>query len=222
MLVFQAMTTVIGATALVLVLLAVGWLAWTYNRLVGLRNRLKAAWGDVDALLKRRADLIPNLVEAVKGYVGHESRTLSRVTTARSNALMAGGAPDNTSARAHAENQLTSGVRQLFAVVENYPDLKASETFLQLQSQLADTENDIASGRRYYNAVVRDFNTLRETFPNLLIAGPLGFQAGEYFELADLAEREAPVADVRIADAPPEVPTDAPAEGPPAEVSGDG
>jgi LemA protein len=129
--------------------------------------------------------------------MGHESRTLSRVTTARSNALMAGGAPDNTSARAHAENQLTSGVRQLFAVVENYPDLKASETFLLLQSELAETENDIASGRRYYNAVVRDFNTLRETFPNLLIARPFGFQAGEYFELADLAEREAPSADVR-------------------------
>ncbi|HKY60111.1 MAG TPA: LemA family protein [Gemmatimonadota bacterium] len=191
------MATVIGSIALVLVALALAWLTWTFNRLVGLRNRLKAAWGDVDALLKRRADLIPNLVEAVKGYMDHESRTLSRVTTARSNALMAGGAPDNTSARAHAENQLTSGVRQLFAVVENYPDLKASENFLQLQAQLAETENDIASGRRYYNAVVRDFNTLRETFPNLLIAGPLGFHAGEYFELADLAEREAPSADVR-------------------------
>ena len=196
------MTTVIGAIALAVVILAMGWLAWTYNRLVGLRNRLRAAWGDVDALLKRRADLIPNLVEAVKGYVGHESRTLSRVTSARSNALMAGGAPENTAGRAHAENQLTSGVRQLFAVVENYPDLKASETFLQLQSQLAETENDIASGRRYYNAVVRDFNTLRETFPNLLIAGPLGFDAGEYFELADLAEREAPVADVRPEESP--------------------
>ena len=216
------MTTVIGVIALVLVVLVVGWLAWTYNRLVGLRNRLRAAWGDVDALLKRRADLIPNLVEAVKGYVGHESRTLSRVTTARSNALMAGGTPDHTSARAHAENQRTSGVRQLFAVVENYPDLKASETFLQLQSELAETENDIASGRRYYNAVVRDFNTLRETFPNLLIAGPLGFEAGEYFELADLAEREAPVADVRPGDAPPEVPTDTPVQVPPANVGEDG
>ena len=207
------MATVLGVIALILVVLAVGWLALTFNRLVGLRNRLRAAWGDVDALLKRRADLIPNLVEAVKGYVGHESRTLSRVTTARSNALMAGGTPDNTAGRAHAENQLTSGVRQLIAVVENYPELKASESFLQLQSQLAETENDIASGRRYYNAVVRDFNTLRETFPNLLIAGPLGFEAAEYFELAEAAEREAPVADVR-----PEAPmADTRSEEPPAD-----
>ena len=220
------MATVLGVIALILVVLALGWLAWTYNRLIGLRNRLRAAWGDVDALLKRRADLIPNLVEAVKGYVGHESRTLSRVTTARSNALMAGGAPDNTSARAHAENQLTSGVRQLLAVVENYPDLKASESFLQLQSQLAETENDIASGRRYYNAVVRDFNTLRETFPNLLIAGPLGFEAGEYFELADLAEREAPVADVRpetgAADSRPQEPAVDDGSASPADIREDG
>ncbi len=191
------MSTLIGTVALAVVVLVLGWLAWTYNRLIRLRNRLKAAWGDVDALLKRRADLIPNLVEAVRGYMGHEERTLSRVTTARANALMAGGTPDNTAGRAHAENMLTSGMRQLFAVVEDYPDLKASETFLELQRQLAETENDIASGRRYYNAVVRDLNTLRETFPNLLIAGPLGFRPGEYFELADLAEREVPSADVR-------------------------
>jgi LemA protein len=220
------MATILGVIALVLVVLVVAWLALTFNRLVALRNRLRAAWGDVDALLTRRADLIPTLVEAVKGYVGHESRTLTRVTTARSNALMAGGAPDNTSARAHAENQLTSGVRQLFAVVENYPDLKASESFLQLQSQLAETENDIASGRRYYNAVVRDFNTLRETFPNLLIAGPFGFDAGEYFELADLAEREAPVADVRpeagAADSRPEEPAVDDGSGSPADVREEG
>jgi LemA protein len=191
------MSTLIGTIALAVVVLVLGWLAWTYNRLIRLRNRLKAAWGDVDALLKRRADLIPNLVEAVRGYMGHEERTLSRVTTARANALMAGGTPDNTAGRAHAENMLTSGMQQLFAVVEDYPDLKASETFLELQRQLAETENDIASGRRYYNAVVRDLNTLRETFPNLLIADPLGFRPGEYFELADLAEREVPSADVR-------------------------
>lgn len=191
------MSTLIGMTALGLAILIVGWLAWTFNRLVALRNRLRAAWGDVDALLKRRADLIPNLVEAVRGYMGHEERTLTRVTTARANALMAGGSPDHTAGRAHAENLLTSGMRQLFAVVEDYPDLKASETFLELQRQLAETENDIASGRRYYNAVVRDFNTLRETFPNLLVAGPLGFTAGEYFELTELDERVAPVADVR-------------------------
>ena len=216
------MTTVIGAIALVLVVLVVAWLALTFNRLVALRNRLRAAWGDVDALLKRRADLIPNLVEAVKGYVGHESRTLSRVTTARSNALMAGGAPDNTAPRAHAENHLTTPLPHLIPLVENYPQLKANESFLQLQSQLAETENDIASGRRYYNAVVRDFNTLRETFPNLLVAGPLGFEAGEYFELADLAEREAPVADVRPGDARPETPAGSSAQAPPADVREEG
>ena len=107
-------------------------------------------------------------------------------------ALSAGGAPSDTTTRAHAENTLTNGVRRLLALAEAYPELKASENLLALQQQLTDTENDIASARRYYNAVVRDFNTLRESFPTLLIANPLGFQAGEFFELADIAERDAP------------------------------
>ena len=182
--------------AIVVVVFVGGWLAWTFNRLVSLQNRLEGAWANVDTLLKRRADLIPNLVKVVRGYMDHEEGTLERVTAARANALRAGGAPDSTAGRAQAENALTSGLRQLFAVVESYPDLKANESVLEFQRQLGMTEDDIASARRYYNAVVRDFNTLRETFPNLLVAGPLGFHAGEYFEIADIADREVPSADI--------------------------
>lgn len=168
------------------------WLAVAFNRLVSLRNRMRGAWADVDALLKRRADLIPTLVDAVRGAMGYEQGTLTRVTDARANALRAGGAPDSTAARAQAEDALTSGLRQLLVTVERYPDLKANQNILDLQHQLSDTESDIASARRYYNAVVRDFNTLRETFPTVLIAGPFGFAPGQYFELSDIAEREAP------------------------------
>lgn len=177
---------------LILVGAVLVWVAVTFNRLVGLRNRLRAAWGDVDALLVRRADLIPNLVAAVRGYAGHEERTLTEVTDARTDATRAGGGPEDPQARAAAENRLTSRVHQLIALVEAYPELRASANFLELQAELTATENDIASGRRYYNAVVRDFNTERERFPALLIAGLLGFRPGAFFELTDLAEREAP------------------------------
>ncbi|HUP01817.1 MAG TPA: LemA family protein [Gemmatimonadota bacterium] len=179
---------------LVAVLLAglVSWGAGTYNGLIGLRNRLRASWGDIDALLKRRADLIPNLVAAVRGYAGHEQRTFESVTAARTSALLAGGGPEDARVRAEAENVLTRRVHQLLALAEDYPDLRASANFLQLQADLTETEDDLASARRYYNAVVRDYNTRRETFPNLVIAGPLGFAPGEYFELADVAERAAP------------------------------
>jgi LemA protein len=153
---------------------------------------MRAAWASVDALLKRRADLIPNLVELVRGYMGREQGTLTAVTEARNEALSAGGKPSDNTSRAHAENLLTSGVRQIFALAEAYPELKASENVLALQGQLTDTENDIASARRYYNAVVRDFNTLRESFPTLLVAGTLGFQPGKFFELTDISERNAP------------------------------
>ena len=182
---------------LLIILAAAGWFGWTYNRLVALRNRMRAAWASIDTLLKRRADLVPNLVQAVRGYMGHEQRTLTELAAARAQALQAGGAPSDTESRARAENALTSGVRQLFAVAEAYPDLKASQSVLTLQQQLTETDNDIASARRYYNAVVRDFNTLRESFPALLVAGPLGFQPGQYFELSDIAERDVPAADVR-------------------------
>jgi LemA protein len=168
------------------------WVAWLFNTLVGLRNRLWGAWGDIDALLKRRADLIPGIVAAVRGYATHEERTLEGVTAARTTAMLTGGGPEGTASRAAAENTLTQRLHQLLAVAEDYPDLKASTNFLQLQEELTQTENDIANGRRYYNAVVRDYNTRCETFPNLLISNPLGFALGEFFELTDLAEREAP------------------------------
>lgn len=184
---------------ILLAALAAAWLALTFNRLVGLRNRMGAAWADVDTLLKRRADLIPNLVAAVRAYLAYEQGTLIRLTDARASALRAGVMPASTTDRAQAENALTSGLRQLYAVVESYPDLKADQNVLDLQRQLSETENDIASARRYYNAVVRDFNTLRETFPTLLIAAPFGFQPAYYFELADLAEREVPVVDLEAA-----------------------
>ena len=181
---------------LVVAVLIAGWLAMTFNRLVAMRNRMRGAWADVDTLLKRRADLIPNLVQAVRGYMDHEEGTLTRVTEARARAARAGSGPENAAARAEAENALTAGLRQLFAVAESYPDLKANQNVLDLQNQLGETENDIASARRYYNAVVRDFNTIRETFPNVLIAGPFGFRPGEFFELANIEEREVPKVDL--------------------------
>ncbi|HYO47301.1 MAG TPA: LemA family protein [Gemmatimonadota bacterium] len=165
------------------------WVAWVFNRLVSLKNRLRSSWADVDALLKRRADLIPNLVAAVRGYAGHEQRTLEGVTDARAAAL---GAGDDRVARAEAENALTRGVHRLIAIAEAYPELRASANFLQLQAELVQTENDVASARRYYNAVARDLNTRRETFPNLLVAGALGFRRADFFELSDLDERAAP------------------------------
>ncbi|HEY9427958.1 MAG TPA: LemA family protein [Gemmatimonadaceae bacterium] len=181
---------------LVVAVLIAGWLAMTFNRLVAMRNRMRGAWADVDTLLKRRSDLIPNLVQSVRGYMDHEEGTLTRVTEARARAASAGSGPENAAARAEAENALTAGLRQLFALAESYPDLKANQNVLDLQHQLGETENDIASARRYYNAVVRDFNTLRETFPNVLIAGPFGFRPGEFFELADIAQREVPKVDL--------------------------
>lgn len=168
------------------------WVAWLFNNLVGLRNRLRGAWGDIDALLKRRADLIPGVVAAVRGYAAHEERTLESVTAARTTAMLAGGGPEGMASRAAAENALTQRLNQLLALVEDYPDLKASTNFLQLQEELTETENQIANARRYFNAVVRDYNTRRETFPNLLISAPLGFAPGEFFELTDLAQRDAP------------------------------
>jgi LemA protein len=180
----------------VVAVLIAGWLAMTFNRLVAMRNRMRGAWADVDTLLKRRADLIPNLVQSVRGYMDHEEGTLQRVTEARAPAASAGSGPENAASRAEAENALTAGLRQLFAVAESYPDLKANQNVLDLQQQLGETENDIASARRYYNAVVRDFNTLRETFPNVLIAGPFGFRPGEVFEHADPAQREVPKVDL--------------------------
>jgi len=189
-----------SAVAIVLVVLAAAlvlWVAWTFNRLVSLRNRMRAAWGDVDALLKRRADLIPNLVAAVRGYMGHEERVLTEVTEARAGVSAAPDAPERAGDRARAESVVSERLGRLIAVVEAYPELRASATFLELQDQLTRTEDDLASARRYYNAVVRDLNTLRESFPPLLVARLLGFREAQLFELADPGERTAPAADVR-------------------------
>jgi len=159
-----------------------------YNRLVRLRNASESAWSDIDVQLKRRWDLVPNLVETVKGYARHEQGTFSQVTEMRSRAMAAGGPAE----KASAEGELTRALRSLFAVAESYPELKASQNFLGLQGDLASIEQAIQSARRYYNAVVRDLNTLCESFPSNLVASTFGFAKKDYFELDDAAERTAP------------------------------
>jgi LemA protein len=173
-----------------LVAVAVGFAVLIYNKLVQLRVRSESAWADIDVQLKRRHDLIPNLVETVKGYAGHEQRTFEEVTRLRSQAQQAKALPD----RAKAEGELTLALRGLFAVAENYPQLRASENFLALQQSLTEIEEALQNARRYYNAVVRDLNTAVQSFPSNLIAGMFGFQARAFFELESASERHpAPV-----------------------------
>ncbi|HET9581782.1 MAG TPA: LemA family protein [Gemmatimonadota bacterium] len=176
-----------------LVVVLVGWAIVTYNALVGLRNQLENAWAQIDVQLKRRYDLIPNLVEAVKDYMGFEQDVLTKVTEARSQAAAATGPAD----QARAENVLTGALRQLFAVVENYPQLKANENVMRLQDELTGTEDRISSARQFYNENVRVFNTRVQTFPTNLIAGILGFRAREFFATGDDAEREPVKVDLR-------------------------
>ncbi|MFH1226179.1 MAG: LemA family protein [bacterium] len=164
------------------------WLIAVYNGLIRNRNRADEAWADIDIQLKRRYDLIPNLVEAVKAYMQHEAGTLEKVTQARTLAMNAQGLKE----KAEAENMLADTLKSLFAVAEGYPDLKATQNFLQLQDELSDTENKVQAARRFYNGNVRDFNTKLQTFPTNLIGSTLGFKAKEFFELAEKAEREAP------------------------------
>ena len=159
-----------------------------YNSLVQLRVRCDSAWSDIDVQLKRRHDLIPNLVETVKGYAAHEKGTFENIAKFRSMAMQATTPAD----KAVAENQLTGALKSLFAVAENYPELKANDQFMQLQSSLSQTEDTIQNARRYYNAVVRDLNTKVQSFPTNFIAGMFGFQQRQFFEVAD-ADRE-PVA----------------------------
>jgi LemA protein len=159
-----------------------------YNQLVQLRVRTDSAWSDVDVQLKRRHDLIPNLVETVKGYAAHEKGTFENIAKYRSMAMQATTPAD----KAQAENQLTGALKSLFAVAENYPQLKANDEFLQLQASLSQTEDSIQNSRRYYNAVVRDLNTRVQSFPTNILAGMFGFQQRQFFETA-AAERE-PVA----------------------------
>ena len=159
-------------------------LAWgiaAYNGFVRLVNRVKEAWADIDVQLKRRYDLIPNLVETVKGYATHEKQAFENVTKARSAAMQAGGAM----AKGQAENMLTGALKSLFAVAEAYPDLKANQNFLELQRELADTENKIQAARRFYNTNVRDLNTKLETFPSNLIGQWFSFKPAEFFELGE-------------------------------------
>ena len=173
----------------ILVLVAL-FLVFTYNRLVTLRQRVKEAWSDIDVQLKRRWDLVPNLVETVKGYAAHERQTLEAVVNARNAAIQtAGQGPEQ---RAQAENMLTGALRQLFALAEAYPQLRAVESFTQLQEQLTATEDKISFARRFYNGNVRDYNTALMTFPTNLLASTFGFAAEQYFEIADVAERAVP------------------------------
>lgn len=161
-------------------------LIFIFNNLVRKRNRVEESWSDIEVQMKRRYDLIPNVVEAVKGYVAHEKGVLENVTRARTQAM---NAHSNTE-HAQAENMLSNTLKTLFAVAENYPDLKANANFLDLQRELADTENKIQSARRFYNSNVRDYNIAIESFPANMIAGTLGFIRKELFDLEEEAARE--------------------------------
>lgn len=155
------------------------WIVFVYNRFVRLVNRAKEAWADIDVQLKRRYDLIPNLVNTVKGYATHESTAFEKVTEARTRAMTAGSVADH----AKAENMLTGALKSIFALAEAYPELKANQNFLALQNELSDTENKIQAARRFYNTNVRDLNTGIESFPGNLIAGIFKFNKMEFFEL---------------------------------------
>lgn len=170
---------------MVLIFIVIGM----YNSLITLKNRVAEAWSDIDVQLKRRYDLIPNLIETVKGYAAHESTTLENVTAART-AAMSAQASGDAKAQQAAENALSSTLKSIFALSESYPDLKANQNFLELQKELSDTENKIQASRRFYNGNVRDFNTKLQVFPTNLIANMLGFTAREFFEVENEAERE--------------------------------
>lgn len=168
------------------VVIVVFWLIAVYNGLIKLKNRTDEAWSDIDVQLKRRYDLIPNLVSAVQGYAQHEKELFEKITQART-AAMGAQAPGE---KAQAENMLSGVLKSLFAVAENYPDLKANANFLELQRELSDTENKIQAARRFYNGNVRDFNTKIQVFPNNLVAGTLNFNQKDFFELKDEAAKE--------------------------------
>jgi len=173
---------------LIIVFVLVLWLAGTYNSLVKIKNRAKEAWSDIDVQLKRRYNLIPNLVETVKGYAVHEREVFEKVTEARAKAMGAQGMKE----KAQAENMLTNTLKSLFAVSENYPDLKASVNFLELQRELRDTEDKIQAARRFYNTNVRDLNIKRESFPSNIVAQMFNFKKMDLFELEEAAAREVP------------------------------
>ncbi len=163
------------------------YLIFAYNALIRLRNRSQEAESDIDVQTKRRYDLIPNLVETVKGYAKQESRVLENVTKARTAAMSTNG---TALEKAGAENQLSGALKTLFAVSENYPDLKSNQNFLELQRQLSDTEDKLQAARRFYNSVVKDLNTRVESFPSSIIANTFGFKKENFFEVTDAAQRE--------------------------------
>jgi LemA protein len=175
------MWVVLGIVAVLVI-----WAIAIYNGLIRLKNRVDEAWSDIDVQLKRRYDLIPNLVSTVKGYAAHEKEVFEKVTEARTRAMGAGTTAD----KAAAENMLSQTLKSLFAVAEAYPDLKANQNFLELQRELTDTEDKIQASRRFYNGNVRDFNTKIQVFPNNIFAGMLGFTAREFFEAGE-GEKEA-------------------------------
>lgn len=166
---------------LIVIVLVLAWFAASYNGFVTLANRAKEAWADIDVQLKRRYDLIPNLVNTVKGYAEHEKETFENISSARSTAMGA----QNIADRAQAEQQLTGALGRLFAVAEAYPELKANQNFLSLQTELSDTENKIQAARRFYNGNVRDLNTKIQSFPSNMIAGMFHFEPMAFFELGD-------------------------------------
>ena len=196
------------------------WLVFTYNGLITARNRTQEAWSEIDVELKRRHDLIPNLVNTVQGYMGHERGTLEAVTNARANAVAAGATGDPAKI-GQAENVLTQSLRSLFAVTENYPDLKAISAFTNLQETLTATEDKLEFSRRFYNGQVRDYNTKLQTVPTSLIAGPFGFKAFGFFQ-ADEGDRAVPTVsfgNMPAAGTPESLPPAAGPGGPPAPGS---
>ncbi|MEA2089080.1 MAG: LemA family protein [Patescibacteria group bacterium] len=164
------------------------WLVVVYNGLIKNKNRTEEAWSDIDVQLKRRYNLIPNLIETVKGYATHERELFEKVTKARTAAMGAG----TTKEKGQAENMLSGTLKSLFAVSENYPDLKANQNFAKLQDELSDTENKIQAARRFYNGNVRDFNIKLQVFPTNMIAKQLGFNQKDFFEIENKEERKTP------------------------------
>jgi len=180
----------IGWIILVIVVVVIGWAIFAYNGLVRQRQLAQEGWSGIDVQLKRRADLIPNLMEAVKGYMTHERETLEAVTNARTAAMAASnGTPEQ---RAAAEGQLSQALGKLFAVAESYPDLKASANFIQFQTALQQTEDEIQLSRRYYNGTARDLNTAVESFPSNILAGMFHFEKVQFFEIDNPADRAVP------------------------------
>ncbi|MEX0924731.1 MAG: LemA family protein [Candidatus Paceibacterota bacterium] len=172
-----------------LVVLLALWVIWAYNRFIKLVNRTEEAWADIDVQLKRRYDLIPNLVSTVQGYAAHEKETFQNVTEARSQAMQAEATGDPAQT-AQAENMLSGALKSLFAVAEAYPDLKANENFLELQRELSDTENKIQAARRFYNGNVRDLNTSIQSFPQNVIASTFSFSERDFFEIEEAEQRD--------------------------------